>query len=159
MCFSKLFKRERPPEQPPQEDPPSPPTPTEPSGLERPSPMGTIPQSAIKLYADEVSIKGNNLTLLKEITDTNSMDPLLDTGHTLIAKTNFDYDALVEGDIVAYHAGSGRYICHRIIKIEYDNQGRLYTLEGDNNNNPDPYLVRNAHIKFLIVGILYTFKD
>lgn len=156
MCFSKLFKKEQPPEQPPQEEPPSPPEPTEPSGLERLSPKGIFPQSSVVAYADRAVIKESGLTLLKNIADTNSMDPVFDTGHTLIARKEDFHDQLKPGDIVVYHAGYGRYVVHRIIEITTDEQGKSYKLEGDNNNMPDPYLVKDVHIKYLIVGVVYT---
>lgn len=156
MCFSKLFQKERPPEQPSQEEPPSPPEPAEPSGLERLSPTGVFPQSSVVAYTDRAMIKEPGLVLLKNIADTNSMDPVFDTGHTLIAKNEGFHDELKPGDIIVYHAGSGRYVVHRIIEITTDEHGRLYKLEGDNNNRPDPYLVRDIHIKYLIVGVVYT---
>lgn len=151
-----LFAKELPSEEVVSEEPEQPPDPIEPSGLERLSPPGIFPQSSVVAYADSIVIREPGLVLLKNIVDTNSMDPVFDIGHTVIAKKEDFHNELRPGDIVVYHAGSGRYIAHRIIEITIDEQGKLYKLEGDNNNRPDPYLVRDIHIKYLIVGVAYT---
>jgi len=151
-----LFTQELPSEEAESEEPEQPPESTEPSGLERLSPTGIFPQSSVVRYADRVAIKEPNLVLLQNIADTNSMDPVFDTGHTLIAKKEGFHDELKPGDIVVYHASSGKYVVHRIIKITTDEQGRVYTLEGDNNNRPDPDRVKDINIKYLIVGVAYT---
>jgi len=161
MCFSKLFGKEKEMpvlDPPPPEELPPPPEPAVPSGMERPSPPGTMPQSAVKQYSDRIKVEQQGLKLLKSIRGTNSMDPLFDRGHTLIARDSFNHEDLVEGDIVVYYA-YGRYIVHRITVIAEDEQGRAYTLEGDNNNEPDPYIVRDEHIKYLVVGIVYTSEE
>lgn len=154
-----LFTKELPSEEAVSEEPEQPPEPVEPSGLERLSPTGTFPQSSVVAYADRVVISEPGLVTLKNIADTNSMDPVFDMGHTVIAKKEGFHDELKPGDIVVYHAGSSKYIVHRIIEITVDEQGRLYTLEGDNNNSPDPYRVRDMHIKYLVVGVAYTKID
>jgi len=154
-----LFTKELPSEEAVSEEPEQPPEPIDPSGVERLSPTGSYPQSSVVAYADRVVIKEPGLVLLKNVADTNSMDPVFDFGHTLIARKEGFHNELKPGDIVVYHAGSGKYIVHRIIEIKTDEQGKLYTLEGDNNTRPDAYLVRDIHIKYLIAGVAYTKAD
>ena len=129
-------------------------------GKERPSPAGVIPFSDLHLSSDRNVMTLNKSGLVfGSLMDTNSMDPLFDANHTLIMTDDFDRDALVVGDIISYHVGSGQYIVHRIDEIIVDDYGRLYHLLGDNNaGQRDSYRVRNEHITYLIVGIIYT-KD
>ena len=155
MCF--LFKKKLPFEEEPKEDVP-PPESTDPSGVERPSPVGTIPQSAVERFADRIVIKQPGLKLIKDIADTNSMDPLFDTDHTLIvrSKDSFDANDLKEGDIIIYLNGDGRLVVHRVIQVDADEQGKFYKCEGDNNNRPDAYIIRDINIKYLVAGVIYT---
>ena len=88
---------------------------------------------------------------LTTVQDTNSMDPTVDAGHTCILINSFKHEDLSTGDVVVYTES----ILHRIIKIEHDKQGRRYTLKGDNNYKKDPYIVRDEHINWLLIGIIY----
>jgi len=152
MCFEKILGKKI-------EDPePEPPSDTQVPGMERPSPAGVISFSDLSLSRDRgtLTVKKSGM-IFSALKDTNSMDPLFDTRHTLIMTEDFEKNNLIVGDIVSYHAGSGRYIVHRIQEITQDSEGRLYTLLGDNNaGQRDSFLVRNEHIKYLVVGIIYT---
>lgn len=127
---------------------------------ERPSPRDIIKPHQI--YWDETegritihSIKG--YVWITSVADTNSMDGLLDYGHTVLLIRKFDKSELAVGDIVVYQP-TERYankIIHRIVKIGEDEQGRWYKTRGDNNATNDPYKLRDAHIKFLCIGIIY----
>lgn len=144
-------------EEKPKEKAPAP-EPTEPSGVERPSPTGTIPQSSVERYSDRIVIKQPGLRLVQNIADTNSMDPLFDTKHTLIVRgrESFNDNDLKKGEIIVYMNELGDLISHRIIKVDADANGNIYTCEGDNNNTPDTCIIRYANIKYLVVGIVYT---
>ena len=154
MCFFR--KKQLPFEEQPEDDVP-PPESTDPSGIERPSPVGSIPQSVVERFADRIVIKQPGLKLIKNIADTNSMDPLFDSDHTLIVKgkDSFNVNALNKGDIIVYQSERG-LIVHRIIQVGSDDQGIFYKCEGDNNNTPDPYIIRDINIKYLVAGIIYT---
>ena len=126
--------------------------------MERPSPGGVISFHDLHLSRDRgtLTVKKSSM-LFGALKDTNSMDPLFDALHTVIYTEDFNKDELKVGDIISYRAGDGRYLVHRIQEITEDDQGRLYRLLGDNNAGVrDPYLVRNEHIKYLLVGIIYT---
>ena len=127
-------------------------------GLERPSPKGEIPQSAVSVSGNKVTIELPDKAQLGVFADTNSMEPF-DANHMYIWLEEFDRDKLIVGDIVSYHAGSGRYIAHMIQEITVDDQGRLYKLLGWNNaGQVDVYLVRNEHIDSVMVSWINTYK-
>ena len=128
-------------------------------GKERdlPSPRDIIPQRNILYFQDtnRVVISGIKPKVwLTTVQDTNSMDPAVDAGHTCILTSDFRKGDLVDGDVVVYWNGK-QDILHRIIKIEQDSEGRKYTLKGDNCYHADPYIVRDEHIKWLLLGIIY----
>ena len=63
---------------------------------------------------------------------------------------------LQRGDIVVYYVPERpEGILHRIVKVEQDELGRKYVLKGDNNYKKDPYVIRDGHIRWLLVGIIY----
>ena len=122
-----------------------------------PSPRDIIPKSDINHDSLRciLTIKNIPPTIwLTDVADTNSMDPTIDMGHTAILTNNIIYENLAVGDVVVYNVGS-RDIIHRIIKIETDSKGRKYTLKGDNNPSPDACVVRDSHIEWLLLGVLY----
>ena len=125
-------------------------------GLERPSPQGVITKEETR-FNDEFTI--NRKLVRMEPTGTDSMDPLFDKGDLVIGLGDFDHKSLIVGDVVVYDVGR-RYIVHRICSITEDDDGRLYRLTGDNNAGEiDPYLVRDSHIKYLVVGVIYLKKE
>lgn len=124
---------------------------------ELPSPHGYIPRSNV-IYNDDTNliiIKGILEPWITTVADTNSLDPVIDAGHTAILTKAFDHDDLQCGDIVVYEVGGGKII-HRIVKVSADIEGRYFTLKGDNNAHADPYRVRDSEITHLLVGIIYT---
>ncbi len=129
-------------------------------GVERPSPKGEIPQSAVTLSGLEAKIvfPQGSKPFLGVFADTNSMEPF-DAGHIYLWIEEFDRNKLIVGDIVSYHAGGGRYIGHMIQEITEDEQGRLYRLLGWNNaGKVDTYLVRNEHIDAVLVAWINTHE-
>lgn len=122
--------------------------------IERPSSRDIIPYSAIKVRGTKVTVDFGGAVEIADIADTNSMDPSFDIGHNAILLKDFDRSELTEGDVVVYQLYGGKII-HRIIAIREDGQGRLYQLKGDNNDRPDDYWIRDGHIKYLMVGVIY----
>lgn len=121
------------------------------------SPRDLIPQSDIKYDSDTRRLTVDNLPpdiWLTTVADTNSMDPTIDVRHTTVLTNHISYENLAVGDVVVYNVGGGDII-HRIIKMETDNQGRKYTAKGDNNSYADPYILRDTHIKWLLLAIFY----
>uniref|UniRef100_A0A6M3L4F9 Peptidase n=1 Tax=viral metagenome TaxID=1070528 RepID=A0A6M3L4F9_9ZZZZ len=121
------------------------------------SPRDIIPQKNIKYFpqTETIGISGIKPKVwLTTVQDTNSMDGLIDYGHTVLLINSFDKADLAIGDIIVYSAPGGQII-HRIVKITEDEQGRLYTCKGDNNPEKDPYLIRTENISWLCIGIIY----
>lgn len=124
-----------------------------------PSPKDRIPHDNV-IYnqaLEKIEIRGIKPNIwLVEPQDTNSMDPTVDAGHTMILSDNFRVEDLVPGDIVAYEVlGRAALILHRIIGVETDSRGRKWTLKGDNSAYSDPYEVRDEHLRWLKLGVIY----
>jgi len=127
------------------------------AGVERPSPQGVILKDETYFQADKFIISRKLVRM--EPTGSDSMDPLFDKGDLVIGLADFDRNSLKVGDVVVYGANA-QYIVHRIHSITEDSQGRLYRLVGDNNGGRiDPYLVRNEHLIYLVVGVIYLKKE
>ena len=124
------------------------------SGLERSSPNDWIKRDLIDYNGKLLTIKLEPNVKIFNIADTNSMDGLLDIGHNVIATDNFDKAKLAVGDIVIYQVYLTK-IVHRIVEIKEDKNGRIYRCRGDNNVNTDKWYLRDLHIKWLVIGILY----
>lgn len=122
--------------------------------VERPSSRDIIPYSAIKVKGSKVTIDCGGDVEIAEIADTNSMDPVFDIGHNAILLKEFNRTELAIGDVIVYKLYGGNII-HRIIDIQQDKHGRLYKLKGDNNPKADAYQIRDEHIKYLMVGVIY----
>lgn len=122
--------------------------------LERDSPFPRINYKKKSILINGKSYKTSS------IENTNSMDPVIDDGLTIIRKDYIpERDILASGDIVLYKPDGERYkhelICHRIISVDVDELGEYYTLKGDNNFMKDPWRIRDEHIKEIVVGVLY----
>ena len=123
-----------------------------------PSPRDIIDQRDIEFDEIKQRITIDNIMppiWLTTVADTNSMDGTVDMGHTCILTGHFNHADLKIGDVVVYDVGLGFTVLHRIIDIKEDEQGRKYTTKGDNNHQADGYELRDAHIKWLLIGIIY----
>lgn len=126
------------------------------SGLERISPNDWVKRDQIAYdgEAELLTIKLKPNVKIFSIADTDSMDGLLDIGHNVIATDEFDRAKLAVGDIVIYQVYLTK-IVHRIVEITEDQDVRRYRCRGDNNVNVDPYYLRDLHIKYLVLGVIY----
>lgn len=89
--------------------------------------------------------------------DTKSMDPTIDSNTINIMKKIEDYVDLIPGDICVYYTPmTPQGVIHRIKKIEEDEEGRLYTFKRDNQPKDDPWVLRDAHVQYVLAGILYV---
>lgn len=94
------------------------------------------------------------------LTDTNSMDPVMDIGHTLIGFKPASIDMIHVGDIIYWkkvdNLDVGSYIdaLHRVVEIGADNKWFCRT-KGDNNIYIDKEKIRFEDIKDKIIGVLY----
>ena len=126
------------------------------SGLERISPNDWIKRDQINYdeNAEALTIKLEPKVEIFGVSKTKSMDGLVDYGHNVIATDHFDKAKLAVGDIVVYQVYTTK-ICHRIVEIKEDKNGRIYRCRGDNCADNDPYYLRDLNIKYLVLGILY----
>jgi len=125
------------------------------SGVERISPQGWVDFNRISMQQNKVVVNGDILRY-GILADTNSMDGVMDAPHIVVGETVFDRNQLQVGDIVSYQTESSNTIIHQIIKIETDSEGRLYTLQGTNNDRPDTYQVRNENILSVLICLIYA---
>ena len=119
------------------------------------SPSDWIKQDSIKIYDDKIIINIKNASWA-QFADTNSMDPVLDQGANSIQLTPKNPSDLAIGDIISYKAGFIKgTVVHRIIEINFDEEGWYAITKGDNNRVQDPDKVRFSQIKHVLVGVLY----
>ncbi|MBT4541288.1 signal peptidase I [Candidatus Woesearchaeota archaeon] len=120
---------------------------------ERNSPKDRIGEDQIHVYDDEIVIDIKNATW-SSFVNTNSMDPMFDTGANGIEiPPKSKYDIKV-GDVISYEYGDS-VIAHRVLKIEEDNKGLYYVTKGDNNVIKDPVKVRYSQVRGVLVGLIY----
>lgn len=119
------------------------------------SPSNHIDKDQIHVYDDKIVLDIPN-AVWAEFTDTNSMDPVIDTEANsieIIPESTEDIDV---GDIIVYKpAEYNGLIVHRVIDINEDEQGWYATVKGDNLTRADPDKVRFEQIEGILVGIIY----
>ena len=107
---------------------------------ERDSPVDHIAENQIKVFSDKVELDVDNVFWSK-FTDTNSMDPFLDTGSNGIEIRPTSEDQIQVGDIISYAYKNG-IIVHRVIEISEYSDGVYYRTKGDNKPVRVPDKVR-----------------
>jgi len=145
---------------------------------EPPSPSDIIPIDAIEDEGTKVVIetKVSKIHWTKPprlvksfITDSKSMLPAFGTQNNHImfeAADDENHEILCNwleqefnagfGNVAVYDKGIDDLICHRIVGVDYDEDGRYFTFKGDTPGlEPDPLLVRDCHIRFLAYGVVY----
>lgn len=125
------------------------------SNKERLSSFDHIKENQIKVSDDkvEIDLDGRKLSWSR-YTGSNSMDGVLDDGHNGLEFIPETINDIHLGDIVAFRYDD-RLIVHRVIGLEYDEQGWYAITKGDNNIQPDPGKRRFKDIKFITFGIIY----
>lgn len=122
---------------------------------ERASPADRIKEDQIRVGREEVtiSIKGAEWA---SFTDTNSMDPIIDSEAHAIEVIPQSEDDIQVGDIVAYESEYAEgSIIHRVAYKGEDESGTYFVMKGDNNPTSDPGKVRFSQIKRVVVAIIY----
>jgi len=122
---------------------------------ERPSPADRIKEEQIRVSNENViiNIKGAEWA---SFTDTNSMDPVIDSEAHAIEVIPSSEDDIQVGDIVAYNSEYAEgSIIHRVVYKGEDEQGTYFVMKGDNNPTSDPGKVRFSQIKRVVVAIIY----
>jgi len=113
------------------------------------NPAGNLPSPRY----DEIDLA----TVIKStVQNSNSMEPLIDIGHTILLDTYYHQDDVLEGDVIIYNDGV-RDIIHSVIGVSFD--GEWYCrAQGLNNNRPDIGKIRFPQIRYMCVGVLWTNK-
>ncbi len=122
---------------------------------ERPSPCNRVDESQIFVMDDQIVIDFKNAEWAT-FTDTNSMDPVLDTEANALEYVPTSPDEICLGDIASYHTDlSDGIVIHRIVEIGYDDDGWYAIFKGDNLPYKDPEKVRFDQIERVVIGIIY----
>lgn len=119
------------------------------------SPASHIEQNQIKVTNKNVEL---DLQDAKWATfkDTKSMLPVLDKDTYALQIEPTCPEEIQTGDIVSYKSNiRNNIIIHRVIDKGEDDKGIYYTLQGDNNESPDPERVRCDQIDRKVVAIIY----
>ncbi len=119
------------------------------------SPSDWIDEKQVKIRDRYVSLIIKNATWAK-FTDTNSMDPVIDSESHAIKIMPSDPSKLDLGDIISFRSPKmNGIIIHRIVEKNTDKDGVYFITKGDNNKYPDSEKVRFDQITGVVVGILY----
>ena len=110
-------------------------------------------EDQINLREKSIILQVKNATWAT-FTDTNSMDPVIDSTSHAIKLIPKHQEELNIGDIVSYTSEKG-VIIHRIIGKDIDEQGLYFITKGDNNRYPDQDKVRFSQITGVVIGIIY----
>ena len=122
--------------------------------IEQDSPGNWVKERQIEMRPDGVFIHVTN-PQWAILADTNSMDPVFDTGSHLIQMIPTSADQIIVGDIVSYASPLGFSIVHRVVEIGQDSEGWYAIMKGDNNPKADPWKVRFDWVKRVTVMIVY----
>ena len=125
------------------------------AGTELPNPGDRISDRQIRVWNNRVVIDVNDLYWL-DMLESNSMDPLLDEGTTVLGVRPGSATDREPGDIIVFR--SDKYqnnVVHRVVEVRYDNDGYYYITKGDNNPDVDPFHVRFKDVVVVVVGVLY----
>lgn len=122
--------------------------------VERNSPADWIKESQIEMRPDGVFIHLNN-PQWAILADTNSMDPVFDSGSHLIQAFPTAPSDIRVGDIISYDSPLGFSIVHRVTEIGNDDEGWYAITKGDNNPTPDPWKIRFDWVTRVTVMIVY----
>lgn len=120
-----------------------------------PSPQDWIKEEQIKVYNSKIVIELKDAEWAS-FTDTNSMDPLIDSTANAIEIVPNSAREIDVGDVISYES---RYtdgiIIHRVVKKDKDENGTYFILKGDNNPYEDPEKVRFEQIQRVLVAVIY----
>lgn len=100
-------------------------------------------------------LKMDEEPMLTEYAGTGSMKPTFGKYHNGIeVKVKSEKD-LYLGDVISYYDANETLIVHRIIDMDYDDDGWYAIAQGDNNKVPDSKKVRFNQIHGKLVAVIY----
>jgi len=122
-------------------------------------PSDFVHQDNIYVYSDHflVNLSGYNI-IWSRFKDSGSMKPILHKGHNAVEIIPKSIGDIHLGDIISYmptHEESEISYIHRVVEINYDQNGTYFIVQGDNNDIPDPERVRFKQIVGKVVAIIY----
>ncbi len=127
-------------------------------GNEVDSPSDWVKEDQIKVYEDKIILELSDVTYAS-FTNTNSMDPLIDETANGIEIMPNSPEEIQVGDIISYryqgYFNEESFILHRVISIDEDEEGIYYTVQGDNNLQPDSTKVRFSDVTGVLVAVIY----
>ena len=115
------------------------------------NPSGNLPSPRYNL--EDHVLEGCPKTTVQ---NTNSMEPLLDVGHTVLLREPDGYPKV--GDIIIWEI-EGRTVIHSIIEVSVDAKDWYCKTQGLNVRQEDPEKIRFGDIKWIAVGVLWTDKS
>lgn len=119
------------------------------------SPADHVSEDQINVYDDRIIIDISN-AIWSKFAPTRSMDPFLDSGANGIEIRPKSISDINPGDVISYHSEiANSLIIHRVVKIDFDEQGWYAVAKGDNNSENDPEKIRFDMINGVLVGIIY----
>lgn len=122
---------------------------------DKPSPGNWIEENQIVVTDDKVVITLDN-PQWASFTDTNSMDPLIDSEANAIELIPDSPDQINVGDIISYRSDYAKgVVIHRVIEKGTDEEGVYFILKGDNNGSTDPGKVRFDQVERVLVAVIY----
>ena len=119
------------------------------------SPSDRIQESNIHVLSDKIVIDIKDASWAS-FTDTNSMDPFIDSGaNSIEIKPESEEDVHV-GDVISFRTiFADGLIIHRVIEVGEDSGGRYFITKGDNSPAIDPGKRRFDDISGVVVGVIY----
>jgi len=126
-----------------------------------PSPRVDIARTDMNYSSDELIIRNLKGVVLSTVQGTNSMEPLIDIGHTIILSNDSKYvDTIDLGSVIIWNY-NGEQAMHSIIEIDSDGDGWYCKTQGLNVTRGDPYKIRKSHIEYVLLGVIFTrqFSD
>jgi len=122
---------------------------------EKISPFNWIKENQIKVYSDKVVIEIPGVQWAK-FTDSNSMDPAIDSDSNALEVVPLSYEDIHIGDIISYEISEiNGTIIHRVVETGFDENGWFARTKGDNIPEPDPFKIRFENVKRVVVAIIY----
>jgi len=122
---------------------------------EKPSPYDWVKEEQIKVYGDRIIISLKDAEWAA-FTDTNSMDPVIDSTANAIELVPKSEEDIHVGDLVSYKSDyADGTIIHRVIRKEADETGIYFVMKGDNNPSQDPGKIRFNQIERVVVAVIY----
>ena len=120
---------------------------------ERNSPQDRIKEKNIHVYNDKIVIDLEDASW-SSFVNTNSMDPVFDTGTNGIEVIPQSPEDIMPGDVISYRYEDS-IIAHRVIEVGKDKKGIFYIAKGDNNVIKDPQKIRFEQVHGVLVGLIY----